>query len=71
MDPKRWGQIEMLYHSAATLQPGERAAYLERACGGDPELRQEVESLLAHDKQAENFIESPAMEIAASQLAQS
>jgi len=69
MKPERWNQIEKLYHSAAALQPAERAPFLERACGGDPELRQEVESLLAHDKQAENFIESPALEIAAHQLA--
>jgi len=69
MEPERWSQIEKLYHSAAALPSQERSAFLERACNGDPELRQEVESLLAHDKQAENFIESPAMEIAAGQLA--
>jgi eukaryotic-like serine/threonine-protein kinase len=69
MDPKRWSQIEKLYHSAAALRSGERAAFLERACGDDQELRQEVKSLLAHHKQAENFIESPALEIAANQLA--
>ena len=36
---------------------------------GIKSLRHEVESLLAHDKRAENFIESPALEIAADQLA--
>src|SRR5262245_20823459 len=31
--------------------PGERAAYLDRACAGNPRLRQEVEELLAaHDR---------------------
>ena len=69
MEPERWSQIERLYHSAAALGADERDAFLERACNGDPELRQELESLLAHDKQAENFIESPALEIAAGQLA--
>ena len=69
MQPERWSQIEKLYHSAAALQPDDRAAFLERACDGDPELRQELESLLAHDQRAENFIESPALEIAAGQLA--
>ena len=68
MQPERWGQIETLYHSAVALQPAERAAFLDQACRGDLELRQELESLLAHDKQAENFIESPALEIAAGQL---
>jgi len=69
MEHERWGQIEKLYHSAAALQPAERASFLERGCNGDPELRQEVESLLAHDQQAENFIESPALEIAADLMA--
>lgn len=69
MQPERWSEIEKLYHSAAVLSPHERAAFLERVCSGDSALRQELESLLAHDQQAENFIESPALEIVASQLA--
>src|SRR5271157_995642 len=69
VQPDRWRQIEKLYHTAAALEPGERAAFLEQACEGNAELRQELESLLVHDQQAENFIESPALEIAADQLA--
>jgi len=65
MQPDRWNQVEKLYHSAAALRPEERAAFLERSCDSDSELRQEVESLLAHDRSAENFIESPALEVAA------
>jgi len=68
--PKLWSQVEELYHSAAALQPRERDAFLEQACKGDQELRQEVESLLAHDQQAENFIESPALEVAADLMAE-
>jgi Protein kinase domain len=40
----RWRQIEELYHAALEREPGERAALLERA---DPDVRREVESLLA------------------------
>ncbi len=69
IEPGRWNQIEKLYHSVAALRPSEHAAFLDQFCRDDPDLRQEVESLLAHDKQAENFIESPALEIAADQLA--
>jgi eukaryotic-like serine/threonine-protein kinase len=69
MQPGRWDQIEKLYHSAAALQPGERSAFLERACDGDPELQQEVESLLAHEQQAEDFIEFPALEAVADLIA--
>ena len=68
MQPERWNQIEKLYHAAAAVQPGERAVWLDRACEGDQDLRREVESLLAYDQQAENFIESPAVEVAANLL---
>ena len=44
MTPDRLQQIEELYHSAREASSGERAALLEQA---DPELRREVESLLA------------------------
>ena len=70
MKPERWSQIERLYHSAAALAPEGRLAFLAEACKGDAELRREVESLLAQESQAEEFIESPAMEMAASQLAE-
>jgi len=44
MPPSRWKQIEELYHAALECEPGERDTLLARA---DPELRREVESLLA------------------------
>jgi eukaryotic-like serine/threonine-protein kinase len=65
MDPKRWSRIEELYHSAATLAPEERNAFLQRVCAGDAALRQELESLLAHDQGAEHFLSSPAVEVTA------
>jgi len=67
--PERWNQIEKLYHAAVALEPGERDAFLEQACNGDQELRQEVESLLARDQEAQNFIEYPALEVAADLMA--
>lgn len=65
MTPERWQQIEKLYHSALGRQPAERAAFLQEACAGDEALRQEVESLLVHQEQAESFIEAPALEVVA------
>jgi Tol biopolymer transport system component/predicted Ser/Thr protein kinase len=56
----RWQQIEELYHAAR-----EDRTVLDKA---DPELRREVESLLAQEKAA-GFLESPALEVAAQQLA--
>ncbi|MBI1762565.1 MAG: protein kinase [Acidobacteria bacterium] len=63
--PERWQRIEQLYHAALELPAGERAAWLEQACAGDAALRREVESLLRFDARAAQFIEAPALEIAA------
>ncbi len=42
------GRAKSLFLNASDLaDPAERAAYLERECGGDAELRQRVEALLA------------------------
>jgi serine/threonine protein kinase/WD40 repeat protein len=39
-----------IFNAAVKLPPDQRAAYLDQACGADPELRRAVESLLrAHD----------------------
>jgi non-specific serine/threonine protein kinase len=54
----RWLEIETLYNSACERKPEERGAYLESACGGDESLRLEVESLLAHEELAANFLET-------------
>ena len=62
MNPDRWEKISGLYHEALKLKADERAAFLKQACSGDEELRREAESLLALDQQAEDFIESPALE---------
>jgi eukaryotic-like serine/threonine-protein kinase len=64
MKPERWQQINDIFLSAAERPPQERAAFLEEACHGDERLRREVESLIACDERAENFIESPALEVA-------
>ncbi len=58
MNPERWKQIEDVFFSAIDLPLEERAAFLVRACGGDSELRLQVENLLANDEKAEGFITS-------------
>ena len=69
MDPERWRRIEELYHSALAMKPDLRESYLDEACAGDPSLRKEVDRLLARRPEAENFIERPALEVAARVLA--
>src|SRR6187549_3783913 len=67
---KRWEQVEQLYHATLEKAINERAAFLANASGGDEELRREVESLLAFEQRAEQFIESPAVEVAGRLMAQ-
>src|SRR6478736_3589778 len=45
--PERLRAIERLFHEARERTPAERDTFLAGACAGDPELRREVESLLA------------------------
>ena len=54
--------IETVFLSA--LEKGsaeERAAYLDRACQGDPQLRQEVDRLLNAHPQVGSFLQSPLL----------
>ena len=58
MTPERWAQVEELFHRAVECAPEELIDLLEGACRGDPELRGEVESLLAGQHSAGDYIQS-------------
>jgi eukaryotic-like serine/threonine-protein kinase len=58
--------IDRVFWDAAQIaSPGEREAYLDRACAGDGELRRKVEQLLQARPKAESFLESPAANLVA------
>ena len=65
MQPERWRRIEELFHSALKVEERRRVAFLEESCAGDQDLRIRVEALLARHKEADSFLESPALELAA------
>jgi predicted ATPase/serine/threonine protein kinase len=69
MNPEVWRRVEELCQQALELDESRRTEFLHSACGSDDELRHEVESLLAQEKKAEQFIESPALEVAGKILA--
>ncbi len=69
MTPERYQQITRIYNQAIELDPGERTEFLDRVCAGDADLRNEVELMIASDQQAESFLDRPAIEIAARQMA--
>jgi len=59
MTPERWRQIKDVLDAAVALEPPARAAYLSSTCAADPELRREVDSLLAaHEAAASHFLDS-------------
>jgi len=64
MASERWRQVEEIFAGAVALPAAERGPWLTRHCGGDVELRREIESLLAADGAAGDFLERPAAETA-------
>jgi tRNA A-37 threonylcarbamoyl transferase component Bud32 len=55
---------EALFHLAREKAPGERAAFLHEACGGDPALRRRIETLLQADAEPGAFVDRPILEAA-------
>jgi hypothetical protein len=56
MSPDQERRLEEIFSAARDLPPLERPAFLERACGGDAELRRQADSLLAAHEQAGQFL---------------
>src|SRR5215467_8315242 len=69
MEPERWQKIERLCYAALNEEKSARAAFLDQACGGDEALRRAVQLLLVQHEKDDDFLESPAMEVAAEYLA--
>jgi len=69
MNADRWQRAKEIYHSVIEREPRQRGAFLAEACAGDESLRREVESLLACRPEAENLMASPALDVAARELA--
>jgi len=65
MNPERWRQISQLYGAVLAQNMTGRATFLADACGADDELRETLESLLAHQDSAEHFLDVPALEVTA------
>src|SRR5262249_5003468 len=48
--------------------PAQRAAYLDRACAGQPGLREHLDALLSMDAQVRSFLEAPAPVVTVDEL---
>jgi len=62
---ERQEQIKQLYAEACARDANERAEFLDEVCADDDSLRCELESLLGWQREAERFIETPALNVAA------
>jgi len=60
----RWSATERIFHAALERPREARAAFLAEACGGDEQLRSEVQSLL-DEASSTGFLAQPALEVAA------
>jgi Flp pilus assembly protein TadD len=67
-DPERWQRIEALLDEMFDRPAGERRAFLDQACAGDPELRAQMEALRIADEEAGSFLATPAPKVAAELL---
>jgi serine/threonine protein kinase len=68
MAGEEWRRIEEVFDAALRIEPEWRSAFLRKVCRHDKKLRREIESLLACDAQAGQFLEIPALELAGAGL---
>src|SRR5690349_18703755 len=53
MEPDRWNRIKTIFSEAVELPQAERCQFLDAVCADDPDLRSEVEKLLAQAAQSQ------------------
>lgn len=61
--------IKKVFNDALELEPDERKEFLLLICGNDPGLQSEIESLLDSYNRVEDFLETPAGNFSASEMA--
>lgn len=66
MDSTQWRRISSLFHGALAQAPDLRKTFLDKACGADAQVRDEVERLLRAHQNAGAFGEMPVQPAGAS-----
>src|SRR5918993_575833 len=69
MTPERWQHIKEVFYGALERPPGERAPFIDSACGDDEAARREVSQLISAHEETGEFLDAPAFEAAARSLA--
>jgi serine/threonine protein kinase len=65
MKPERWPEIKEILKDALECDEIERRSFLDTVCATDATLRREVEAYLAARQQADDFLDTPAIEVVA------
>jgi serine/threonine protein kinase len=65
--PDNWEKVQEIFFAAADLPAAEQCRFLDTACRDNPDLRQDVDSLLVADRSHSNDIDR-ALETAARQI---
>src|SRR5882672_6085825 len=70
MTPEFYERVCQICYDALQCEAPQRSSFLDRACAGDAPLRKEVETMLTYEGMVESFLATPALIVAASQLAE-
>ncbi|MBK6750805.1 MAG: hypothetical protein IPG67_12560 [Acidobacteria bacterium] len=65
MKAERLAQVEDIYHAVLEVSAEEWPSFLTSSCGGDADLRREVESLLSYSNKPHSLIDVPPLDVAA------
>jgi eukaryotic-like serine/threonine-protein kinase len=63
MTPELWQRLKPLFYAALKEQPQDRAAFVERACGDDQELKMHLKQLIEAEKQGTRTIDAPLVNL--------
>lgn len=58
MEPGRWRRVQELFEAALQLDPAARLLFLKDRCGDEPDLLEEVSSLIEADEKGRPFLDS-------------
>lgn len=60
MTPEHWQKVKSILEKSLELTPNERSEFVEKSCGGDENLRAEVEELLKFEEPESDLLEQDA-----------
>ena len=69
MELNRWQKIETVFNATLALPEADRQSFLDTMCEDDPQLRQEIDSLITEVDQPDEFLSQTALTLGANVLA--